>query len=41
MRKGKSVYHCHGRRKGKLIRRYKTVKAAKKAHAGMNRKKKG
>ena len=42
MRIGKSIYHCHGKRKGKLIHTYKTVAKAKAAHKAMaiNRKKK-
>ena len=37
MRKGKSVYHCHGKSKGKRIRTYKSVSAAKKAHKKMRK----
>lgn len=37
MRKGKSVYHCHGARKGKKIRSFKTVKAAKRFHKKISR----
>lgn len=32
MRKGKSVYHCHGKAKGRRIRKFKTVRAAKRFH---------
>lgn len=39
MRKGKRIYHCHGKLKGKLYRTYPTVKAAKAAHKRMRRKK--
>jgi len=35
MRKGRSVYHCHGKSAGKKIRTYKSVSAAKKAHKKM------
>jgi len=35
MRKGRTVYHCHGRRKGKKIRTYKSVAAAKRGHKRM------
>lgn len=34
MRKGRTIYHCHGKDKGKKIKTYKTVAAAKKAHKG-------
>lgn len=40
MRKGKSVYHCHGKDKGKKIRTYSSVAKAKAAHRAMSRKKK-
>ena len=39
MQKGKSVYHCHGKDKGKKIRTYGSVKKAKAAHRAMSRKK--
>lgn len=39
MRKGKTLYHCHGANKGKKIRTYKTVEAAKAAHRGMMKRK--
>jgi len=39
MRKGKSVYHCHGKSKGKKIRTYSSVKKAKAAHKAMSKKK--
>ncbi len=32
MRQGKTVKHCHGKSVGKVIRKFKTVKAAKKFH---------
>lgn len=37
MRRGKTLYHCHGKRKGKKIRTYKTVAAAKAAHKRMKK----
>jgi hypothetical protein len=43
MRKGKTIYHCHGKDKGKVLHTYSTVEKAKAAHAAMgtNKKKKG
>jgi len=40
MRKGKTIYHCHGKNKGKVLHTYKTVKKAKAAHRAImaNRK---
>jgi len=38
MRKGKTVYHCHGRKKGKKIRKYSSVAKAKRAHRAMSHK---
>lgn len=32
MRRGRTVLHCHGKRKGKKIRSFKTVGAAKRFH---------
>ena len=32
MRKGKTIYHCHGKEKGKKYRTYSSVEKAKKAH---------
>jgi hypothetical protein len=32
MRQGKVVKHCHGKAKGKTIRKFKTAKAAKRFH---------
>lgn len=40
MRRGRTILHCHGKSKGKKIRTYKTVGAAKKAHARMMRRRK-
>ena len=37
--RGKSVVHCHGKDKGKVIRTYKTHAAAVAAHNRMKRKK--
>lgn len=33
--RGKTVVHCHGRSKGKVISRHKSHKAAVKAHRAM------
>lgn len=38
MRKGRTLYHCHGASKGKKIRTYSSVEKAKRAHRAMNRK---
>jgi len=38
MRRGRTVYHCHGRKKGRKIRTYKTVAKAKRAHRAMSRR---
>ena len=35
MRKGRTIRHCHGKNKGKVLRKYKTVSAAKRAHKKM------
>ncbi len=35
MRKGRTVYHCHGKEAGKPIHTYATVAKAKAAHRGM------
>jgi len=42
MRTGKTVKHCHGKKKGKTIKRHKTVAAAKRHHRAImaNKKKK-
>jgi hypothetical protein len=32
MRTGKTVKHCHGKKKGKVIKKHKTVRAAKRQH---------
>lgn len=32
MRKGKTIYHCHGKKKGKKFHTYKSVKVAKSVH---------
>lgn len=37
MRKGKTIYHCHGKKKGKVLRTYPSISAAKKAHKGMRK----
>lgn len=39
MRKGRTVYHCHGKNKGKKIRTYSSVAKAKRAHRAMMRNK--
>jgi len=42
MRKGRTIYHCHGKSKGKVLRTYSSVAKAKKAHKAImaNKKKK-
>lgn len=44
MRKGRTIYHCHGKNKGKKYRTYSSVEKAKEAHkaimANKKRKKK-
>ena len=35
MRKGRTIYHCHGAKKGQKIRRYSSVGKAKGAHRAM------
>jgi len=42
MRKDKTIYHCHGKKKGKVLHTYKTVAKAKAAHRAImaNKKKK-
>lgn len=32
MRKGRTIYHCHGAKKGQVLHTYKTVAKAKAAH---------
>jgi hypothetical protein len=39
--RGKSLYHCHGRDKGKKIRTYKTRAKAQAAHRAIMAKRKG
>jgi hypothetical protein len=34
--RGKTVYHCLGKKKGKKIRTYKTAKVARAAHKRMS-----
>ncbi len=40
--KGRNIYHCHGKNKGKLFRKYSSAKKARSAHRAImaNRKKK-
>ena len=38
MRRGKTIYHCHGAKKGKKLRSYGSVGKAKAAHRGMMKK---
>lgn len=38
MRRGRTVYHCHGKSKGKKIRTYSSVAKAKAAHRAMSKK---
>lgn len=42
MRKGKTIIHCHGKKKGKPLHTYSSVEKAKKAHRAImaNKKKK-
>jgi len=40
MRKGKTLYHCHGAKKGKKLHTYKSVGKAKAAHRAIMAKKK-
>ncbi len=40
MRKGRTVYHCHGKDKGKPIHTYPTEEKAEAAHRAMKSKKK-
>jgi len=40
MRKGKTVYHCHGRNKGKPIKTHKTVPRARAQHRAIMANKK-
>jgi hypothetical protein len=37
MRKGRSIYHCHGKDKGKKYRTYSSEKRAKRAHRAMKK----
>jgi hypothetical protein len=39
--KGKTIYHCHGKDKGKKLATYKTEKVAKAIHRKIMAKKKG
>lgn len=32
MRRGRTIYHCHGAKKGKKLRTYGSVGKAKRAH---------
>jgi hypothetical protein len=41
MRVGRSIYHCHGKNKGKKLRTYKNVATAKRAHRAIMSKKRG
>ncbi len=40
MRKGKTIYHCHGKDKGKPLHTYETVEKAKSAHKAIMANKK-
>lgn len=40
MRKGRTIYHCHGKDKGKVLRRYSSVAKAKAAHRAIMANKK-
>lgn len=37
--KGKTVRHCHGKKKGQIIKRHKTKAAAQRHHRAITRKK--
>jgi len=39
MRKGKTIFHCHGAKKGKKLRTYATVAKAKAVHRAIMSKK--
>jgi len=38
MRRGRTLFHCHGAKKGKKIRTYSSVAKAKRAHRAMGGK---
>lgn len=40
MRKGATVYHCHGKNKGKPIKTFKTVEEAEAFHKKISKSKK-
>jgi len=40
MRKGRTVYHCHGSQKGKPIKTHKTVAKAKAQHRAITARRK-
>jgi len=39
--KGRTIYHCHGKDKGKKLATYKNAKTAKKVHRMIMAKRKG
>ena len=39
--KGKSIYHCHGKDKGKKVATYKSEATAKRVHKAIMAKKRG
>ncbi len=39
--KGKSVVHCHGKKRGKIIKTHRTKKAALKHHKAIQANKRG
>lgn len=39
MRKGRTIYHCHGKKRGKKLRTYSSVAKAKAAHRAIQAKK--
>lgn len=41
MRKGRTIYHCHGAGQGKKLRAYGSVAKAKAAHRAIMAKKRG
>ena len=40
MRKGRTIYHCHGKNKGKKLKTYSSVTKAKKVHRAIMANKK-
>ena len=40
MRRGRKILHCHGKKKGKVLRTYSSAAKAKKAHRAIMAKRK-